>query len=70
MPHSTTTTTGLKYLDKATYTCEGYDNGGGTSLVCSKRAAWEGDETVCTGSPLAFIDFSHGRELNPEHYFY
>ena len=40
------------------YTCEpGYDNGGGTSLVCSKRAAWEGDETVCTGSPLAFIDF-------------
>ncbi|KAI0229120.1 P-selectin [Lamellibrachia satsuma] len=44
-------TTGLRYLDTATYTCEsGYVREGPQhTLLCSEHAHWEGDETTCTG---------------------
>ena len=46
--------TGLKYMDNATYTCKtGFRREGPHGmLVCSEHAKWEGDVITCTGKPL------------------
>ena len=50
--HATVKTTGLGYMDKATYTCAtGYQSDGQQHvLVCRANATWEGDKTTCTGN--------------------
>ncbi|KAI0213492.1 hypothetical protein LSAT2_001474 [Lamellibrachia satsuma] len=47
--HAKAETTGSRYLDRATYTCESgyYSDGPQNHLVCGKRTKWEGDEIVC-----------------------
>ena len=46
-------TTGSRYLDRTTYTCESgyFSDGPQNHLVCGKRSKWEGDEIVCGGNP-------------------
>ena len=53
--HAKVETTGSKYLDNATYTCESgyYSDGPQNHLVCGKRTNWEGDEIVCRGNPAS-----------------
>ena len=60
--HAKAETTGSRYLDRATYTCESgyYSDGPHIHLVCGKRTKWEGDEIVCRGNP-AFCNSFHFR---------
>ena len=53
--HAKVETTGSRYLDNATYTCESdyYSDGPQNHLVCGKRTKWEGDEIVCRGNPAS-----------------
>ncbi|KAI0220809.1 CUB and sushi domain-containing protein 1 [Lamellibrachia satsuma] len=50
MAYASTKTTGLRYLDRATYTCESgyFRESPQNQLVCSNRALWEGDGIVCS----------------------
>ena len=54
VPHAKAETTGSRYLDRATYTCESgyYSDGPQNHLVCGKRTKWEGDEIACNGNPV------------------
>ena len=51
--HAKAETTGSRYLDRATYTCESgyYSDEPQNHIVCGKRTKWEGDEIVCNGNP-------------------
>ena len=55
--HAKAETTGSRYLDRATYTCESgyYSDGPQNHLVCGKRTKWEGDEIVCRGNPVCVL---------------
>ena len=54
VPHAKAETTGSRYLDRATYTCESgyYSDGPQNHLVCGNRTKWEGDVIVCRGNPV------------------
>ena len=54
VPHAKAETTGSRYLDRATYTCESgyYSDGPQNHLVCGKRTKWECDEIVCRGKSV------------------
>ena len=49
--HASVKTTGLEYMDKATYMCatDYQSDGQQHVLVCTKNAKWEGDKVTCTG---------------------
>ena len=52
--HAKAETTGSRYLDRVTYTCESgyYSDGPQNHLVCGKRTNWECEEIVCRGNPV------------------